>query len=85
MKVFTALMLDEDEVADHNVPTVLVAGSEGILRSKVREHIKTHGCWLEALECNKAEVDTMSFDEMDELLCLYEDGHMSIIRDETDV
>ena len=68
MQVHSAMMLDEDEVADHNSPTLILAGSEQILLSKVREHVKTYPHWLNALRCNVAEVDTMSIDDMNERL-----------------
>ncbi len=64
MKVYSALMLDENEVADHNSPTLLVAASEAILVNLVRDHVKSHTHWLDAVNVNKAEIDTMSIDEM---------------------
>jgi len=67
MKVYTALMLDEEEVADHNCPTVLVAAHPGILLSKVREHVKNTS-WMHPLDVNEAEVDTMSIDEINKKL-----------------
>lgn len=68
MQVYSALMLDESEVADHNCPTLLVAASEAILLNKVREHVKTCSHWLEAVGVNAAEVDTMSLEDINAAL-----------------
>ncbi len=72
MQIFIATMLDEEEVADHNAPTIIAAGSEALLLNKVREFVKA-SYWLDAMDVNRAEVDTMSIDDMNEKLCSDDD------------
>ena len=64
MKVYSAIMMDENKVADHNCPDLLVAAHPGILLSLVREYVKDYPHWLEAIGVNVAEVDTMSIEDM---------------------
>lgn len=72
MKVYSAIMLDADEIANHNGPTLYVSASEAILLNMVRDHVKTHKeVWLARLNVNAAEVDTMGIDEMNEALSEY--------------
>ena len=72
MKVFSAIMLDEEQVADHNCPTLLLAFHPDALHSMVREHVKSWSNWREALGMTNdapAEIDKMSLDDMNEMLC----------------
>ena len=69
MKVYSAIMLDENEVADHNCPTLLLADNESILLSKIRDWIKENSAWMDALAVNSAAVDTMSLEDINEQLC----------------
>lgn len=84
MKVFSAIMLDENVVADHNAPDLLLASSAETLLSKVREHVKANSHLLEMLHVDLAEVDAMSIDAMNEIYCETA-PHLFIHADETEI
>jgi hypothetical protein len=67
MQVYTALMLDENEVANHNCPTLLLASRAQELRDKVREHVSTH--WLDEMGVTASQVSVMGIDDINEVLC----------------
>ena len=58
-KGYAAVMLNKQE---H--PATLFATSEVLLLNEVRNYIKVHADWREAMGVNVAEVDTMSISEM---------------------
>jgi len=67
IRVFTAIMLSEEEVANHNSPTLLTALTEEVLLDKVRKHIADNSDWRDAMDGN--DVAAMSVDEINEVLC----------------
>ncbi len=65
MKVHTAIVLSENEVLDHNCPTILVAATAEELLAKVRDHVaKFWGMTSTTPE----QVMQMSIDEINEAL-----------------
>jgi hypothetical protein len=67
MKVHLAVMLDEERVAEHNCPNVILAASEQLLLSRVRVWLKIF--WLKELQLKSSEVDKLTIDELNEKLC----------------
>jgi uncharacterized protein YcbX len=59
-------MLDEEEVMDHNCPTLLLAFHPDELHKKVREHVATK--WAFANSYATAGLSTVSIDDIQEML-----------------
>lgn len=67
MQVHSAIMLSEEDVANHNSPTLLLAASEEALLEKVRTHIADNSDWRDAMDGH--DVAVLSIDDINEVLC----------------
>jgi len=68
MKVYSAIMLCEDEVANHNCPTLLLAATEDELLAAVRKHINDNSDWRDAMD--GLDIQLLPIDDINELLVL---------------
>ena len=72
MKIFIATMLCEDEVANHESPTVILGTSREGLLAKVRSFVKI-SWWRDAMDIGVTDVDALSIDEMNGKLAIVDE------------